>query len=186
MITHDAARKLGLKGIDVDMSMTKVGNVTDRIESKVYLVPLTDANGKEWVVEAVGLKEITSRVSEVDMAEMARVLGVEPWQIERPVGRIDLLIGVDYAVLLPVVEKTVGDLQLMKGYFGYCVRGGIGTGTGRHKATVNHVRCTGIDDFIVKKIVQNLTKLWNCIPRQRHLELTALLSVEDVGVENAH
>ena len=84
------------------------------------------------------------------MAEMAGVLGVEPWQIERPVGRIDLLIGVDYAVLLPVVEKTVGDLQLMKDYFGYCVRGGIGTGTGRHKATVNHVRCTRIDNFIVK------------------------------------
>ena len=64
--------------------------------------------------------------------------------------RIDLLIGADYSVLLPRVEKTVGDLQLMKGQFGYCVRGCLGPLKGEFDAAVNHVRCTGVDDFIVK------------------------------------
>lgn len=33
----------------------------------------------------------------------------------RPFGKIDLLMGTDYSVLLPRVEKTV-DLQLMKSH----------------------------------------------------------------------
>lgn len=150
MITHDAASKLGLKGTEVCMSLTKVGNVTERIESKMYTVPLTDMEGNEWMVEAVGLDELTSEVSEVDMTEMATVLGIDTCKIERPTGKIDLLIGADYSVLLPRVEKTVGDLQLMKGQFGYCVRGSLGPLKGGLNAVVNHVRCTGVDDFIVK------------------------------------
>lgn len=97
MITHGAARKLGLKGTDVCISLTKVGNVTEKIESKIYRVPLTDMEGKEWLVEAVGLDHITSEVSKVDKKEMAEVLGVDACQIERPSGRIDMLIGADYS-----------------------------------------------------------------------------------------
>ncbi|KAK4316629.1 hypothetical protein Pmani_012229 [Petrolisthes manimaculis] len=150
MITHDAARRLGLKGTDVVMSLTKVGNVTEIIESKIYIVHLTDIKGKEWVVEAVGLDEITSEVSKVDMREMAAVLEIDICQIERPTGKIDMLIGADYSVLLPRVEKTIGDLQLMKSQFGYCVRGCLGQLKGGFHPIINHVRCTGVDNFIVK------------------------------------
>lgn len=70
IITHDTARKLGLKGTDVFMSLTKVGNVTERIESKVYTVSLIYELRKEWMVEAVGLNELTSEFTKVDMTEM--------------------------------------------------------------------------------------------------------------------
>lgn len=53
--------------------------------------------GKEWLVEAVGLDEITSEVSKVDMKGMAEVFGVDACQIERPRGKIDMLIGADYS-----------------------------------------------------------------------------------------
>ncbi|MPC71077.1 hypothetical protein E2C01_065346 [Portunus trituberculatus] len=145
-----SASKLGLKGTDVTMSLTKVGNVTEKIESKMYTVPLMDMKGKEWMVEAVGLNELISEVSKVDMTEMVNVLGIDTWKIERPTGKIDLLIGADYSVLLPRVEKTVGDLQLMKGQFGYCVRGCLGPLKGGFNAVVNHVHCTGVDEFIIK------------------------------------
>lgn len=49
MITHDAAKKLGRRGLDVCMTMAKVGNQTEIIESKQYKVPLIDEDDNEWV-----------------------------------------------------------------------------------------------------------------------------------------
>lgn len=96
------------------MSFTMIGNINQKIDSKVYKLPLTGENEKEGVIEAVGLKEITSEISKVDMTEVASVLGDDTWQTERHIDKIHLLIGADYSVLLPIVEETVGDLQLMK------------------------------------------------------------------------
>lgn len=48
------------------------------------------------------------------------------------------------------VEKTVGDLQLMKSWFGYCVGGYLDPSMGRFNAIVNHVSCTGVHNFIVR------------------------------------
>lgn len=79
MITHDASHKLGLKGTDVCKSIRKVGNVTAKIEIKLYTVPLTDIKGKDWVVEVVGLNKITSEVGKVDMTEMAAQRPIVKW-----------------------------------------------------------------------------------------------------------
>ncbi len=43
--------------------------------------------------------------------------------IRRPHGKIDLLIATDCTRLLPDKVQEVGDLQLMKNQFGYCIRG---------------------------------------------------------------
>ena len=102
------------------------------------------------MIEAVGLNETTSEVSKADMTEITTVLGVGARQIERPIGKIDLFIGADYSVLVLIVEKMVGDLQLMKSQFGYCVRGYLGPLRKKFSAAVNHVRCMGVDDFVVK------------------------------------
>lgn len=36
-----------------------------------------------------------------------------------------MLVGSDYSCLLPQIVKTVGNLQLLKNVFGYCVRGSL-------------------------------------------------------------
>ena len=43
--------------------------------------------------------------------------------IPRPTGEVDMLIGVDQCAIMPTVIKTVGNIQLLKNQFGYCVRG---------------------------------------------------------------
>ena len=73
-------------------------------------MPLFDEDGNRWVIDAVGFDEITSEVCEVNMSEIASALGVQPYQIQRPGGKVDLLIGSDYCSLLPRVIRTVGDL----------------------------------------------------------------------------
>lgn len=97
MITHRMANKVGLRGKDVNLTVTKVGHSAEQFDSKVYKVPITDLTGTEWVIEACGISEITSDIPEVDMTFIARLFGVEEWEIGRPTGKIDLLIGVDHS-----------------------------------------------------------------------------------------
>ncbi|XP_045115478.1 uncharacterized protein LOC123507035 [Portunus trituberculatus] len=157
MITYKAARKLGLKGKEISMSLTKVGNQTERIDSWVYTVPLVDSEGTQCTVEAVGFEKITSDIGEVNLTDIAFKLGVDPQEIDRPKGEVDILIGTDYCTLLPTVAKTVGNLQLMKGRFGFCVRGDQGfidDGGKGLNVFVHHVQGTRIDDFIIKPRVE--------------------------------
>ena len=123
MITHDAAGKLGLRGQSVSISVTKAGNKVEHLDSKVYIVPLLDEAGRECMIEACGIEEISSNLNKTDMSEIAKLFGVQPWQIARPEGKIELLIRSDYCDLLPKVVKTNGNLQLLQGDLGFCVRG---------------------------------------------------------------
>ncbi|VDI55646.1 Hypothetical predicted protein [Mytilus galloprovincialis] len=50
--THKTAKRLGLSGQDITLSVTKVGNVTEHVQSKEYVIPLTDLGGKIWTIKA--------------------------------------------------------------------------------------------------------------------------------------
>lgn len=123
LITNCMAKQLGLKGRSINIAVTKVGNECTRFETMEYDVPINDCQGKTHVVRACGISEITSEACPVDTNSVAPLLGVSDKDIERPHGKIDLLIGSDYCGLLPSVIRTVGNLQLMHGPFGYCIRG---------------------------------------------------------------
>lgn len=49
VITNATAKKLGLKGLDVCLSLTKVGNQKESVESNIYKIPLIImANSGLW------------------------------------------------------------------------------------------------------------------------------------------
>ncbi|XP_045117673.1 uncharacterized protein LOC123508205 [Portunus trituberculatus] len=123
LITNRMAKHLGLKGRSINLTVTKVGNECTKMETREYDVPLSDCYGEVRVLKACGIAEITSETYPVDTRSVATLLGVQDKDIERPHGKIDLLIGSDYCELLPSVVRTVGSLQLMRGPFGYCIRG---------------------------------------------------------------
>ena len=73
------------------------------------------------------MDEITSSLQRVNMFQIkARFPNLNQTDIKRPGGEVDLLIGVDQCALMPIVTKTVGNMQLLKNPFGYCVRGSLG------------------------------------------------------------
>ena len=80
-------------------------------------------NDDEWLIKACWIEKISSIVNKTDLSEIAKLFGVHTWQIARPEGKMELLIGSDYCDLLPTVVKTNGNLQLLQGNFGLCVRG---------------------------------------------------------------
>ena len=124
LITHYAAQRMNLKGTDVFITITKVGNESHSAASKEYIVPLIDKNQKQWSIRAIGMDEITSEISAVDVSRVASLFrGVTENDIKRPTGRIELLIASDCCTLLPNKVQQSGNLQLMSNQFGYCLRG---------------------------------------------------------------
>ena len=118
------AKKLGLSGKDINLSMIKVGNTVEHQISKEYCIPLTDKTGKVWNVDAVGINEISARIRKVDLSNLPELfVGISNSEVGRPYGEIDMLIGANYSELLPRVVQTNQGLQLLENQFGFSVRG---------------------------------------------------------------
>ena len=133
LITHDAASFINLTSDDVELSITKVGNQLHAFQSKKYLVPLIDSEEKRWEVHAFGIDEITSELDPFNTSSVAPLFrDIQPQDIERPYGTVDMLIGIDCCVIMQEVIETVGNRQLLKNQFGYCIRG-------RHDEHQNHL-----------------------------------------------
>ncbi|XP_063603426.1 uncharacterized protein LOC134779294 [Penaeus indicus] len=124
LITYRMAKKLGLSGKDVNLSLIKVGNTTEHQSSKAYCVPLTDKNGKVWNVDAVGMNEISSKVKRIDLSRLPELfIRISNLEVDLPCGEIDMLIGTDCCEILPrVVEQNEG-IQLLENQFGFSIRG---------------------------------------------------------------
>ncbi|XP_068214422.1 uncharacterized protein [Palaemon carinicauda] len=163
LITFRMARKLGLKGIPIQLSMTKVGDHTEELDSCVYEVSLKDQAGIEKLIEVCGVSEITAVHHHMDLGEIARKLGVQEKHLQRPEGRIELLIGSDYCTLLPQVIKTVDNIQLLSNDFGLCIRGRFDEKEGEKKycVQINHISYDDTADWHfrakpnVGKLVEN-------------------------------
>ena len=124
LITHSMAKKLGLKGKNINLSMIKVGIAIEHQSSKEYCVPLTEKTGKVWNVDAVGISEVSARIKKVDLSKMPELfVGISNSKVHHPHGEIDMLIGANYSELLPRVVQTNKGLQLLKNQFGLSIRG---------------------------------------------------------------
>lgn len=179
IITHRMAKHLGLKAVsDMVVNVTKVGNQTEEIHTKSYIVPLMDLDGKIWEIEVCAMEEISSPVKKLNLSEAISLLDLESLDVSRPEGKLDLLIGSDYASLLPQVVKSVGNLQLCMNVFGYCIRGSHSSVQDVSNNTltvqINHVSLSyGLD----KISVTPLNKV------KDHFE--NMLTVENLGIQYA-
>ena len=132
--------------------MTNVGNVSQTIFTKLYTVLLVDRKGARHTLQCVGIDDITANINPVRMDRVLQLLEFPDAGVSRPHGNVKLLIGVDNCNIIPVIVKTVGRLQLMKGPFVYCVRGSHPElkveGTGYYTAQLNYVSITSNRDYI--------------------------------------
>jgi hypothetical protein len=106
------------------LSLTKVGNVTEIVESKEYTIPITDLSGKLWNLSVCEMNEVTSDVDSIKLDSLSALFPeYNVCDLNRPCGKVDILIGSDYCTIFPLVISQVGKMQLMKNQFGYCCRG---------------------------------------------------------------
>ena len=119
-----AASTLGLKGRDVDLTITKVDKGTKRLKCREYVIQATDLENKHWYITAYGIEKITSAVCKVNFTNAVQLFnGICLADLKRPVGEIELLVGSNRCTLMPQVKQYVGNLQLMCNMFGYCKLG---------------------------------------------------------------
>ena len=106
------------------MAITKVGNVTDAVNTKEYKLLIRDKDDTIWTIFAYGIDDITSNPVKVNLETIGEIFeNITMEDVQRPPGGIDLLIGVDCCQLFPNVVATKENLQLMNGPLGYCLRG---------------------------------------------------------------
>ena len=124
LISKEAARKLKLCGSKITLSITKVGNTSEVQKSTEYIIPLEDNHGTVWELLVCEMNEITAETERIDVQMLKGIFPeVDTEKLKRPHGKADILIGTDYCKLLPEKVEQTDNLQLMKGPFGYCVRG---------------------------------------------------------------
>ena len=124
-ITFDLAAELGLQGQPVELEIVTVGGVLTKVNSKRYHMSLFDAVGCEVKVEVLGIEQISTEASFVDVEPMRKLFANEnAGKANRPgPGKVDLLFGFDCAAYHPVNIECVGHLLLMENRFGYLIAG---------------------------------------------------------------
>ena len=113
-----------MKGTDVTVSITKVGNTVEIVDSKEYMVPLMDLDGEIYNIKCCGMDDISAPINYVDIRVASKIFPcIKDVELTRPFGKIHMLVGIDNTVLLPQVVDTMNNLQLLKNRFGYVLRG---------------------------------------------------------------
>ena len=124
LITYSKAKEEKLHGKQVQLSITKVGGIDEKLTSHMYRVPLVNQYGKTVFIEAYGIERITSDIQAVNLDGVVHLFkGISAEEVARPPGPVDLLFGYEYAGFHPQLERRNGHLLLLKNQFGKCIGG---------------------------------------------------------------
>jgi len=123
LITLRKAKELGLSGVVAKITIVKIGNVKETVNSRLYEVPIVESNGNIELIKAYGIPQISSEIESIEINSLANELEVSTEGLERPTGEIDMLIGYEYAGFHPERIKSRGHLLLLQNKFGKCLGG---------------------------------------------------------------
>ena len=102
LVTFDFAQMAGLCGTECQFELTGVGEKKTTYKTKLFSLTLVNNCGEEKRGNAFGIKKIMADNEFCDTQHLAAVLGVDAEAVDRPVGAMDLLIGVCDVDLMPV------------------------------------------------------------------------------------
>ena len=118
LITFSFADEADLVGVDCQFELIGVADKKESFKTKFYVVPLLTSDGEVIEINAFGIERITADVGEVDVAAIAEMFDVDVEKLDRPVGKVDLLIGLVEGDIMPGQVKTVNKLILQSSKFG--------------------------------------------------------------------
>ena len=96
-----------------------MGCKNSQLNSKKYILPLTDQDGHSVDFEANGIEQISTKIN----LNMKDDFSSTVLDAKRPKGEIEVLIGFDHAAQHPVREKSMENLVLLRNRFGVCASG---------------------------------------------------------------
>ena len=124
LITESMAEKIGLVGSPVKLNVTTVRGIEQSIDSHRYNFVILDKLGRKYKMVAYGIDHITNEISDIKIDGMIHLFNdISKAEIERPSGKVDILIGMEYAAWHPVKEQSYEHLVIYKNAFGRCLGG---------------------------------------------------------------
>ena len=109
LVRNDVAQRLRLDRKDVAITMTTVGGKEEELKTKMYEVLIrSKENNSLFSLDAVGIPCISDEVTEVEVEAIESYLGLAKNTLSRGSGKLDVLIGIDYANMHTGKIKQVG------------------------------------------------------------------------------
>ena len=121
LITESAAKTLNLVGDKINLSISTVTD-TKSIKSAVYYIPLVDSNNVTHRIRALQVDSILEGLTKLNMLPVKHLFSKaiqDQWECvsSRPMGSVDLLIGLDYLSLHPVDVERLDNLRVVSSPF---------------------------------------------------------------------
>lgn len=146
LIREDLARKLDLNGSEQILKIDGVGDSSRSYSSKRVKLSLKLDDGEIVAIEGSTLPQVTKPMPVTDWTTLrARWSHLADLPLKRSGGKVDVLLGLDYAYLMAVLESRVGSAGepiASKTRLGWIVRGIIGFDSRPSAATVHLAHST--------------------------------------------
>lgn len=130
LVRHETAEQLGCPHEPVTITIETVNGELKR-DTKIYCLELITCGEKRVLIKAFGVDDISEVKSVVDVSGVKHLFSEEvkaQWGkvSKRPVGKVDLLVGQEYAGFHPVQVEAKDNLVVCRTMFG---QGWVLTGT---------------------------------------------------------
>ena len=120
LISKSFAKQLGLKGIKSKQSVQVAGHDVETWDTFIHVVKMVDKSGQVHSVTCYEIPDITGDIERVDIKPVLSLYDdLTEDLVRRPIGKVDFLLGNNYAGLHPTVseEDTRGNLRLLRSKF---------------------------------------------------------------------
>ena len=191
-ITHKKARRLGCKGVEVELVVEGIKGVEYTEQTMIYDVVLVDKNGDIHTYPCYGLEKISSAApppEKKSYKDMCKKFGVDQREVQKP-REIDVLISMRSSSHHPNPVKRLGEMTLYDGIYGK-----VFGGTDPHLKFTPHQAsylpwCMRSIEELLKLCGQLLRMLlWSPLQRQRksswitsNKKILVLSVIRSVGV----
>ena len=119
LITKDFAVRSKLSGVPISYDLITVGGVVTTHNTTLYEITIVNTDGSHHLLQAFEIDEICGSLKPMNTGKFARLFpNTKPKEIARPSGKVDILIGNDYALLHPDKKHVRNGLVLYQSQFG--------------------------------------------------------------------
>ena len=151
LIRQETADSLGIREKETLVTITKVGEQEEEINTKDYNVPISAIDDRgTYTVKTIGIPVISNESSSIDTEKVMEQLGLSGEKIRRKKGPIDLVIGIDHAQLHTGPTKQKDHIVARKSPLGWVLFGnksGTATSAAGVSTRVLHVKYTASVDI---------------------------------------
>ena len=119
LISSECVRRLKLLGVPVVYDLTTVGGVVTTHESTLHEITLIDKNNQKHFVTAYEIPDICGEVGSIKVNGVMHLFpSTKIKEVERCSGKIEMLVGMEYASLHPKPVTERENLVLYRSLFG--------------------------------------------------------------------